>query len=87
MRGAANEEGQHILLDAQSAVLALVVRQSNTNLTYRTLALQVPLRRGGGASDTPTGPRERELFIDHLLVRIRLIIEIILVDRPCAMGV
>jgi len=32
-------------------------------------------------------PREREFFIDNLLVRIHLIIEIILVDRPCAKGV
>jgi len=31
--------------------------------------------------------RERDFFIDNLLVRIRLIIEMILVDRPCAMGV
>ena len=31
--------------------------------------------------------RERDFFIDNLLVRIHLIIEIILVDRPCAMGV
>jgi len=30
---------------------------------------------------------EREFFIDNLLVRIHLIIEMILVDRPCAMGV
>ena len=29
---------------------------------------------------------EREFFIDSLLVRIHLIIEMILVDRPCAMG-
>ena len=31
--------------------------------------------------------RERELFIDNLLVRIRLITDMILVDRPRAMGV
>ena len=31
--------------------------------------------------------RDREFFIDNLLVRIHLIIEMILVDRPCAMGV
>ena len=31
--------------------------------------------------------REREFFIHNLLVRIHLIIEMILVDRPCAMGV
>jgi len=29
---------------------------------------------------------EREFFIDNLLIRIHLNIEIILVDRPCAMG-
>ena len=29
----------------------------------------------------------REFFIDNLLVRIHLIIEMILVDRPRAMGV
>ena len=31
--------------------------------------------------------QEREFFIDNLLDRIHVIIEIILVDRPCAMGV
>ena len=31
--------------------------------------------------------KEREFFIDNLLVRIHLIIEMVLVDRPCAMGV
>ena len=39
----------------------------------------------------PSPPRtrlpEREFFIDNLLVRIHLIIEMILVDRPCAMAV
>ena len=31
--------------------------------------------------------RVREIFIDNLLVRVRLIIEMILVDRPFAMEV
>ena len=31
--------------------------------------------------------RERKFFIDNLLVRIHFIIEMALVDRPCAMGV
>ena len=31
--------------------------------------------------------REREFFIDNLLVQIHLIIEIVLADRPCAIGV
>ena len=31
--------------------------------------------------------REREFFIDDLMVRIHLIIVMILEDRPCAMGV
>ena len=30
---------------------------------------------------------DREFFIDNLLVRIHLIIEMSLVDRPCATGV
>ena len=30
---------------------------------------------------------EREFCIDNLLVRIHLIIEMVLVHRPCAMGV
>ena len=32
-------------------------------------------------------PRERDFCIDNLLVRIQLIIEMILVDQPRAMGV
>ena len=32
-----------------------------------------------------SGPK-REFFVDNILVRIHLIIEMILVDRPCAMG-
>ena len=35
----------------------------------------------------PSQTLEREIIIDNLLVRIHLIIEMILVDRPCAMGV
>ena len=31
--------------------------------------------------------KQRDLFIDNLLVRIHLVVEIILVDRPCAVGV
>ena len=45
-----------------------------------------PRRMGGGRPTTPP-PREREFFSDNLLVRIHLIIEMISVDRPCAMGV
>jgi hypothetical protein len=29
---------------------------------------------------------EREFFFDNLLIRIQLIIQMILADRPCAMG-
>ena len=42
------------------------------------------LLRRAGSRGVPT---EREIFIDNLLVRIHLIIEMILVDRPRAMGV
>ena len=30
---------------------------------------------------------EREIFIDNLLVRVHWLIEMIVVERPCAMGV
>jgi len=40
----------------------------------------------GLASRSP-GTAHREFFIDNLLFRIHLIIEMILVDRPCVMGV
>ena len=39
------------------------------------------------APEARAGLTEREIFIDNLLVRIHLIIVMILVDRPCAMGV
>ena len=35
----------------------------------------------------PAGNGERDFFIDNLLIRIHLIIEMILVNPPCAMGV
>ena len=38
------------------------------------------------ASGQGWGSMDREFFIDNLMVRIHLIIEMILVDRPCAMG-
>ena len=42
-----------------------------------------------GVQDASMSPvaRESEFFIDNLLVRIHSIIEMILEDRPCAMGV
>ena len=39
------------------------------------------------AAETGCMHREREFFIDSLLVRIHFIIQMILVDRPHAMGV
>ena len=36
---------------------------------------------------TPSADREREFFVDNLLVRIHFVIEMILVDRLRAMGV
>ena len=32
-------------------------------------------------------PHMREFFVDNLLVQIHFITEMILVDRPCAIGV
>ena len=48
----------------------------------------VSIERAASA-ERPTSPPtwERDFLIDNLLVRIHLIIVMILVDRPCAMGV
>ena len=50
------------------------------------IVLRVPysLVIGSGADELQT--REREFFIDNLLVRSHLIIEMLSVDRPCAVG-
>ena len=44
-----------------------------------------PRGEGGGLESAETP--KREFLIDNLLVQIYLIIEMTLVDRPCAMGV
>jgi len=46
----------------------------------RCHAQHLPQRRGNSLG-------EREFFIDNLLIRIHSIIVMLLVDRPCAMGV
>ena len=40
-----------------------------------------------GADSQPTSSHSSEFFIDNQLVGTHLIIEMILVNRPCAMGV
>ena len=47
---------------------------------------EVPLYPENRQEYPTLGPQERKFFIDNLLVRIHMIIETILVDRPCAMG-
>ena len=44
-------------------------------------------RVGSLFSIVSEGAEQREFFIDNLLVQIHLIIEMILVDRPCAIEV
>jgi len=43
--------------------------------------------RALGPSPAPVCTRKTEFFIENLLVRVHYIIMLILVDRPCAMGV
>ena len=56
---------------------------------YQRWAYQVDRTRVNEYGPTPvsTSFTEEEFFIDNLLVRIHFIIEMILVDRLCAMGV
>jgi len=61
-------------------------------LNTETRSLKTGTPKPGNRMPPPETPRvareeERELFIDDLLVRIYLIIDMTLVDRPCAMGV
>ena len=56
------------------------IREQYFGLSLSPRATQPP-------SATPDRKGETELFIDNLLVRIHLIIEMILVDRLCAMVV
>jgi len=44
-------------------------------------------RRERHAPQLGEAQREREFFIDNQLVQIRLNTEVVLADRPCAMGV
>ena len=48
------------------------------------LCVPYSLAIGSGADEVQT--REREFFIDNLLVRSHLIIEMLSVDRRCAVG-
>ena len=41
----------------------------------------------GATQHLPACHRERDFFIDNLLLQIHLIIEMIFVDRPCALRV
>ena len=74
-------ERKHGLSTEQFSVSAYVgSSKSLKDLRELGQALLGPRSRGGGVE-------KREFFIDNLLVRILLIFEIILVDRPCTMGV
>jgi len=65
----------HPTRDCHGQILALAFTQKSLN------PFQSSRIRSQAAGE------EREFFIDHLLIRIHLIIKMILVDRPCAMGV
>ena len=51
------------------------------------LTCATSLVSGSKVSLALTVQRERDLFVDNLLIRIHLMIEMILVDWLCAMGV
>ena len=67
--------------------VAVSYKRGTPVLTYsRVFPLEQELAIGDGR-DPAACCTEREFFIDNLMVRIHLIIVMILVDRPCAMGV
>ena len=56
-------------------MMSVMLMLGNVELEHKIVELQV------------FRPAEREYFIDNLLARIHSIIDMNLVDRPCAMGV
>ena len=70
-----------------AALMLSIARDPARSFWYFQLFLT--LTAGGVADAGEEGDvcREREFFIDNLLVRIRLIVEMVLEDWPCAMGV
>ena len=63
------------------------IRRDNKYKSFLKHAL-FPATSSRGPALCQQGPSpERDFFIDNPLVRIHLIIEMILVDRPCVMGV
>ena len=55
--------------------------------TLTPLSTQVAIRLLRSTVVPQDLPSEKEFFIDRLLAQIHSIIEMILADRPCAMGV
>jgi hypothetical protein len=70
--------------DSTPCVVLGATKMAQSQFTGKTRGTVVEAR----APERPpeAGP-EKEFFVDNLLVRIYFIIEMILVDRPCAMGV
>ena len=57
-------------------------------MLYREMQqVDARLRSARRVSESEVPPLEREFFVDKLLVRTNSIIEMILVDLPCTMGV
>ena len=72
-------------------VLACFLVHANTMGISAPISVHDPMNSDSARSHVQKIVRlslfcEREVFIDNLLVRIDLIIEMILVDQPCAMG-
>jgi hypothetical protein len=55
-------------------------------MSYRGASLIKNCARDGRCSGTSARPTERDFFTDNVPVQIHSIIEITLVNRPCAMG-
>ena len=51
------------------------------------MEVYVRAKNGDFIDTSAHGELEREIFIDNLLVQVHLILEMIVEERPCAMGV
>jgi len=83
------EERERAKKEEERQAAALSAFLEKEEQTARRKQKEKELRAARASADREQATRywEREFFIDNLLVRIRLIIEMVLVNRPCAMGV
>jgi hypothetical protein len=72
--------------DIRTGHTSIGVRHPVIRIGHPSSVVDIPLS-GPDTENDGAGTGKRDFFVDALLVRIHSIIEMILVDRPCAMEI